>query len=139
MAKQRGQLRIIAAHVADFVPKGTGVDVRIARRGAGTHETIHAAAVFECRGRVPSIAESDNPVLRDMLRTGLDRSDALGLGLAVTTDCAVIDITGNVSERYYALGPVTSGTFWEIVAIPDIRQQAQLLARRLSTRTRDAV
>jgi uncharacterized NAD(P)/FAD-binding protein YdhS len=46
---------------------------------------------------------------------------------------------GALEERNYALGPVTSGTFWEIVAIPDIRQQVQLLARRLSTRTRDAV
>ena len=137
MAKQRGQLQIIAAHVAEFVPQGTGVEVRIARRGAGSHETIHAEAVFECRGRVPSIAQSENPVLRDMLRTGLARPDALGLGLAVTTDCAVIDITGNVSDRCYAVGPVTSGTFWEIVAIPDIRQQAQLLARHLSIRTRD--
>ena len=125
------------SHLSSRVPQGTGVEVRIARRGAGSHETIHAEAVFECRGRVPSIAQSENPVLRDMLRTGLARPDALGLGRAVTTDCAVIDITGNVSDRCYAVGPVTSGTFWEIVAIPDIRQQAQLLARHLSMRTRD--
>ena len=32
----------------------------------------------------------------------------------------------------YALGPMTRGAFWEIVAVPDIRQQTWNLARRLS-------
>jgi uncharacterized NAD(P)/FAD-binding protein YdhS len=31
-----------------------------------------------------------------------------------------------------AIGPMTRGAFWEIVAVPDIRRQAWSVARRLS-------
>jgi len=39
---------------------------------------------------------------------------------------------GTSNDWLYALGPMTRGAFWEIVAVPDIRQQTWNLARRLS-------
>lgn len=131
VAQERGQLRMIAARLVDFVPHDNGVDVRVARRHTNLCESLHAAVVFECRGRAPDVAKSGNPVLRQAQQSGLARPDALGLGLAVTRDCALIAATGEVSDRLYAMGPVTSGTFWEVVAVPDIRQQARHLARHL--------
>ena len=124
-AQASGQLRIIAARIVRFEGCESGVDVHLARRRSGERQVVHARAVFECRGRTPDITMSENPVLRALLQSGTARPDALGLGLAVTGDCAAIDASGNNSNCLYALGPVTSGSFWEIVAIPDIRQQAR--------------
>ncbi len=87
--------------------------------------------MFECRGRAADVTRSENPVLRDLLRGGLARPDALGLGLDVTDGCALRDAGGRASDRLFAAGPVTAGTFWEIVAVPDIRQQAARLAGAL--------
>ena len=92
---------------------------------------LDAAAVYECRGRAADVSHSENPLLLDLLRTGAVQPDVLGLGLSVTADCALLDAEGHASERLYAIGPITSGTFWEIVAIPDIRQQASRLATKL--------
>lgn len=39
---------------------------------------------------------------------------------------------GSANERIFAIGPMTRGAFWEIVAVPDIRTQAWTLARRVS-------
>ena len=50
----------------------------------------------------------------------------------MTEACAVVDIEGRASDRLYAMGPVTAGVFWEIVAIPDIRVQAAQLAGALA-------
>lgn len=133
-ARAAGQLRIIAARLVDFVPREHGVDVHVAHRRSSEHEMLHAAVVFECRGRAPDITRSENRVLRQMQQAGLARPDRLGLGLAVSRDCAVVSAAGQTSERLYAMGPVTSGTFWEIVAVPDIRQQAQQLANHLRTK-----
>jgi uncharacterized NAD(P)/FAD-binding protein YdhS len=69
--------------------------------------------------------------LRKLFADGLVRSDALCLGLDVGEDCAVIRRDGRKSDRLYAVGPITSGVFWEIVAVPDIRQQVAMLAGRL--------
>jgi uncharacterized NAD(P)/FAD-binding protein YdhS len=117
-AGERGQLRIVAAHVVAFTPRDTGVDVHLARRHDGAREIVHADAVFECRGRTPDITQSENPLLREMLRSGVARPDALELGLSVTEGCAVVNEAGCASRRLYALGPVTSGTFWEMLPFP---------------------
>ena len=44
----------------------------------------------------------------------------------------VVADDGAPNDRLFALGPMTRGAFWEIVAVPDIRTQAWTLARRLS-------
>lgn len=131
-AVRRGQLRITAGRVAGFTPRPGGVAVSFKARGTGREEVLDAAAVFECRGRAADVSHSENPFLRSLLGGGWARPDALGLGLDVTQGCALIDAAGRASDRLFATGPVTAGTFWEIVAIPDIRQQAARLAGALA-------
>jgi uncharacterized NAD(P)/FAD-binding protein YdhS len=130
-AKARGQLRVLAGRIVGFTARGDGVDVHVIRRGGNDPQTIRAAAVFECRGRLLHITRSQNPFIQSLLNTGIGRSDPLGLGLAVTADCSLIGAKGSASDRLYAIGPVTAGTFWESTAIPEIRKQAQALAQRL--------
>jgi uncharacterized NAD(P)/FAD-binding protein YdhS len=40
----------------------------------------------------------------------------------------VIGAGAAADGRLYAVGPLTRGTFWEIVAVPDIRGQARRVA-----------
>ena len=131
-ARARGQLSILAARITGFDPDPEGVRVKIAHRGSGQPDRIRAVAVFECRGRSADITRTENPVLQALLKDGTARPDGLLLGLDVTQDSAVIRPDGSVSRRLYALGPVTAGVLWEIVAIPDIRAQAERLAIVLS-------
>ena len=58
------------------------------------------------------------------------RSGPLAIGLDLDQSCAVIDAQGQVSERIFAVGPLTRGVFWESIALPDIRTQCTELARR---------
>jgi uncharacterized NAD(P)/FAD-binding protein YdhS len=50
---------------------------------------------------------------------GLVRPDAHGIGLDIDEGSRAIG-----AERLWALGPLTKGRYWEIVAVPDIRVQA---------------
>jgi uncharacterized NAD(P)/FAD-binding protein YdhS len=56
-----------------------------------------------------------------MIGEGLVRLDELGMGLAV-------DQRSRAGDRAWAVGPLTKGCFWEIVAVPDIRGQAEAVA-----------
>ena len=132
-AERRGQLRVLAGRVTSFSPHPGGVAVWVRPRGTGNTEVLDAAAVFECRGRAADVSRSENPFLQCLLNDGRARPDALGLGLDVTDGCALVDARGRPSDRVYAAGPITAGTFWEIVAIPDIRAQAARLAGALAT------
>ena len=44
----------------------------------------------------------------------------------------MIGAGGEPFPTLFALGPMTRGTFWEIVAVPDIRRQTWAVARKLS-------
>jgi uncharacterized NAD(P)/FAD-binding protein YdhS len=63
-----------------------------------------------------------------LLSRGLTRPDPLDLGLDVAESCALINQSGHASQRLFAVGPITRGRFWEIMAVPDIRIQCAELA-----------
>ena len=131
VARAQGQLRVLAGKVAAFEEREQGVNVVVDHRAGGRRERLFAQAVFECRGRASDVTRSENAIVRSLLAGGQARPDPLRLGLDVTQDCAVIDAGGVASKRLFAVGPVTSGVFWEITAVPDIRVQVARLASRL--------
>jgi hypothetical protein len=63
---------------------------------------------------------------------GQARPDALRLGLDVSLQGALIARDGALSQRLYAVGPITKGLFWEMTSVPDIRRQCELLATHLA-------
>jgi uncharacterized NAD(P)/FAD-binding protein YdhS len=130
-ALRNGQLRVIAGRVLGFTPNAQGVDVDYLPRLGREPAVLRVDAVFECRGRAADVTATDNPLLKQLFDEGLARPDGLKLGLDVTGDCAVIDQAGHALPRVFAVGPITSGVFWEIVAVPDIRRQAAELAQHL--------
>ena len=94
--------------------------------------SLPVSRVIDCRGLSLNLSRTGNPLLRALLVRGIIRPDACGLGLDVAPDGATIDGSGHASHRLYAIGPITVGVFWEIIAIPDIRVHAERLARTLA-------
>ena len=47
-------------------------------------------------------------------------------------DDRLLSSGGNLQENLYAIGPVARGRLWEVTAVPEIRQQAALLSRRIT-------
>jgi uncharacterized NAD(P)/FAD-binding protein YdhS len=72
-----------------------------------------------------------NPVVRSLFDQGLGRVDPLHIGIEIATDCAIVNRDGIPSRRLFAVGPLTRAAFWEIIAIPDIRNQCAELATQL--------
>jgi len=130
-AMTAGQLALIAAEVKGLERDEHGVRVTIRRRGQAASEVVTVTRVYDCGGLLVNVANSSNPVIGAMIATGQARPDALKIGLDVTPDCALLDQAGQASRRVFAIGPITRGQFFEIEAVPDIRVQAETLARRL--------
>jgi uncharacterized NAD(P)/FAD-binding protein YdhS len=123
-----GQLTIIAGKLRAVDPNGNGVRVQYRRRGTDIVDTLYARKIVECMALVAIPPDTGNPVLRSLLDRGLVRPDALGIGIDVAPDGAVIDRAGRPAERLFAVGPLTRAAFWEITAVPDIRTQCAALA-----------
>ena len=122
-----GRLQVAAGRVQSCGPLNGEVEVAVRNRSSGKVETGRFAYVFNCTGPLHSIARSGDPLFTQLIGDGLARPDGLGIGLAVADDSRV-----EGSDRLWAVGPLTKGAFWEIVAVPDIRGQAAAVAEDIA-------
>jgi uncharacterized NAD(P)/FAD-binding protein YdhS len=129
-----GQLKVVAGKVKTIETDTCGATVTYRRRGSTEAEVVRVAKIAQCIGVSVNPHDSRNPLLQSMLAQGLAQPDPIGIGIDVTADCAVIDRFGRPSKRLVAVGPLTRGRFWEIVAIPDIRAQCAQLAEQIESR-----
>jgi uncharacterized NAD(P)/FAD-binding protein YdhS len=121
-----GRLEVVAGRIAGI----DGEEVTIARRGGRGEIRRLYSAVFNCTGPEARLGRIADPLIRQLIESGRAASDPLGLGFAVDEDSRVIG--ASESPALYALGPLSRGAFWEIVAVPDIRGQAAAVARRIA-------
>jgi uncharacterized NAD(P)/FAD-binding protein YdhS len=125
--RESGRLEVAAGRIAQV----DGDAVTIARRGGVDRLTRRYAALVNCTGPEGDIRRVRDPLIRQLLASGLARPDGLGLGLEVDGASRVAG-SGGASPALYALGPLSKGAFWEIVAVPDIRAQAMGVARAIA-------
>jgi uncharacterized NAD(P)/FAD-binding protein YdhS len=126
-----GRLQIMAGRVA-WASKGpSGLEVGIRRRGAGQAQPMMVDYAFNCTGPLHTMERTRDPLLRSLLEAGAARPDQLDIGLDVDVRSRV---TGG--ERLWALGPLTKGRYWEIIAVPDIREQAAAVAEDIERELR---
>lgn len=116
-----GRLQIMAGRIISATGTAHGIEVELRRRGADSSQRRTFAYAIDCTGPLHAIERTRDPLLRSLLDTKATRPDQLGIGLEV-------DEKSRAGERLWALGPLTKGRYWEIIAVPDIREQAAEVA-----------
>jgi uncharacterized NAD(P)/FAD-binding protein YdhS len=128
-----GQLTLRAAKLVGIDGGTGGARVRYRRRGRSDIERLEVGAIVDCTGIVRDPRATANPAIRSLFDQGLARPDPLNIGIEIASDCAIVRADGAPSQRLFAIGPLTRAAFWEIIAIPDIRNQCAALANQLVT------
>jgi|CZKG01.1.fsa_nt_gi uncharacterized NAD(P)/FAD-binding protein YdhS len=121
-----------AAVLALGDPRPAKVSRERVRVELGHGSATDADVVVNATGPSWEIGVGCNPLTQRLLASGRVRLDELGLGLATGPEGALIDLEGTVSDRCFTLGPPWRGESLESTAIPEIRQQAEDLAGRLT-------
>ena len=116
-----GQLEVVAGRVRAMRETENGVAVEFARRGREGTVTREFDTIVNCTGPLGAMERTANPILRQMFDDRLIAVDGLGIGVEV-------DDRDRAGENVWALGPMTKGRYWEIIAVPDIREQAAAVA-----------
>jgi uncharacterized NAD(P)/FAD-binding protein YdhS len=73
----------------------------------------------------------DEPLVKNLMAKGLIRSGPARLGIDARPDGRIIRRNGTASNVMYTLGSTMRGVLWEVLAVPEIRVQAEQLAQRL--------
>ncbi|HEY0085419.1 MAG TPA: FAD/NAD(P)-binding protein [Allosphingosinicella sp.] len=126
--QREGRLEILPGRISGFQAD----TVSIACRGGGSEVRRQVSGVVNCTGPEGAIGRVDDPLIRHLLSSGQARADSLGIGLDVDCASRVMGADGAASTRLYAVGPLTRGIFWEIVAVPNIREQARDVAEAIA-------
>ncbi len=129
--RAEGRLTVVAGALVDgrSAPDVVEIDVRL--RGGDRIMTLRADRVVNCTGPTTAFARIGDPLLRALLTKGLAKPDRVGLGLEVTAECAVVDASDHPHDSLFATGPLTRGACGDMLAVPELRRQAQDTARRI--------
>ncbi len=127
----RRQLVFRAGKIDDVVSEPDSVAVHWRSRGEDRTRRLDVARIINCTGPQGDLLRATDPLVRRLLKQGVIRPDALRLGLDIDRDGHVMNREGRASDHILAIGPMTRGDLWEVVAVPDIRNQVSALARRL--------
>jgi uncharacterized NAD(P)/FAD-binding protein YdhS len=133
-----GSLRMLAGRTESVTEAARMVTVTIRRRGSDERTLIEAGRVINCSGPEHDFEKLPNPLVQHLLAHGSITSHPLGIDLRVAHNGAMVAKDATVSARLFAIGPVRYGTLIETTAIPEIRTQAQELAKLLAHGTPDA-
>lgn len=126
-----GQLKIVRGRIDAIEQHPTRDGLRVTvRHGHGTRH-IDVARVVNCTGPEQNPGRASNPLLQGLMSDDLARLDSLGLGLSVDSESRVIAPNGSAHSSLFAVGSLTRGTRWEITAIPEMREQALAVVRKV--------
>ncbi len=103
-----GRLRLLAGSLVVARARPEALEIEVRRRGGDAIEALRADWLINCTGPTTAFDRIGDPLVRALLGRGTATPDPMGLGLAVTPDCNVIDVSGRPHERLYATGPLNS-------------------------------
>lgn len=127
-----GRLRILAGDVASAEMAGNKIKLQHRQRGSFVRHRLEVAGVINCTGTSADPARSQEPLMVQLLGDAIARPHANRMGLDVDVEGRVLDGDGRSNETLFALGPLTTGAFWECIAVPEIRRRATAIAMTLA-------
>jgi uncharacterized NAD(P)/FAD-binding protein YdhS len=123
-----GRLTVIAARIATCRNEQGRIAVVLQPRRQGKKKLLIVDKIVNCTGPNTRLDKIDLPLIRNLFAKGVISSNELGNGLKVDEDFNIVDSRGKSNNAIKAIGPLLRGTFFETVAVPELRWQAAALA-----------
>ena len=134
----RGQLITHAGRVRDINQSVSGLAADIALR-SGERLPLVVARVINCTGPDSDYRSSGDRFVRSLVDAGYARPGRIGRGLATTESGDLVGADGEANDWSLTLGPPRLGDLFETVAVPELRKQAESIANRILSISREPV
>jgi uncharacterized NAD(P)/FAD-binding protein YdhS len=121
-----GQLQVHAGSIVKLESSGDQILVHLAD-GA----TLTGDLVLNATGPATRFTATRSVLLQNLLHRDLVAPDDTDMGVRVDPDHIVLNSDGDRSPWLLALGPMLKGTYWETIAVPELRVQARRVAETL--------
>jgi uncharacterized NAD(P)/FAD-binding protein YdhS len=125
-----GRARVLAGRILSCEATPDGLDV-VLQLADGPRRVERYDRIVRCIGPALERSETEAPLVRELVASGLAAVDPAGLGIVTDELGRVVAPSGAPSERLFAIGALRRASSWETTAVPDISVHALALARHL--------
>lgn len=125
-----GQLHFRRARLDAVMQAGRCVRVTAVAHGGRAIE-FDVDHIVNATGMEMRVAAMRNPLLNDLIGEGHAQDGPHGIGVAVDVAGRLLDQHGRAQDDVRVIGSLRIGSLWETIAIPDLRGQAEAIAREL--------
>lgn len=127
----KNQLEVLKGRLKNIEHIGNDEKFEIWFSANGMPNYCATQAIINCIGSESNFNRAESVLVKNLLSSGLIKTDRLKMGIAATPDDRIIDGGGNVSDKIHTIGTALKGVLWESTAMPEIRAQAARLAADL--------
>jgi uncharacterized NAD(P)/FAD-binding protein YdhS len=124
--RRAGTLRGLAGRVIGVDATARDAVLTVAPRGRDARVELAAAWVVNCTG--PGSAHAPAPPLDTLIAAGVLATDPLGLGVITGAHGEAIT-DGRPRADLFVIGTLCKPRLWESTAVPELRGQAEVVAR----------
>jgi uncharacterized NAD(P)/FAD-binding protein YdhS len=129
--RQQGKVEVIAGRIRESARKGEAIELTVTERRGG-QRLLEVDRAINCTGILENYRKNPRKLIRRLIERGLGGANDLGIGFRTDEFGALIDQHGKPSNALFTLGPPRRGEVFETTAVPEIRVQAEALARHLA-------
>lgn len=123
-----GRLRLHRARLESVAVSARGVRL-LARAPRGNVLELDVDQVVNATGLELRVQAMHSPLLARLLDLGHVQPGAHGLGLATDSEGRLLGADGRAQDDLRTLGSLRIGEAWETIAVPELRLQAESIAR----------
>lgn len=136
--RREGTLEILAADLGNVVGRDTTLRCELLLRGRGARvggtRWVDAHAFVVTTGPAHGNILTSNPALRSLADAGLVQRDEHGLGLLVDRQHRAVSRSGTAADTLLIAGPLARGTFGELMGLPQVSCDAEVVAAEILER-----
>lgn len=130
---REGSFRTRAARVLSAQGSAAGVTLALQPRGSSGTVTERFDWIINCTGPGSVVSHLLPPATAELVRDGWLERDALELGVRTAPDGRAVARGGPVDDLY-VIGSLRKPDLWESTAVPELRGQAEAIARGIISR-----
>lgn len=137
-ARERGQLVVHAGRLQRLNAADAGLRADVVLRD-GSQRSLRVERAINCTGPDEDYRRIESDLIRNLLESGYAVPGLIGKGLQTTAQGELIGANGRPVDWLLTLGPPRIGDLLETVAVPELRKQAEAVANRLLSISREPV
>lgn len=137
-ALARGQLILHAGRLQNVNENRSGLAAVLALR-TGERLSLEVDRIINCTGPDNEYRSSEDRFVRSLFEAGHARPGRIGKGLATNDGGDLVGADGEDNDWLLTLGPPRLGDLFESVAVPELRKQAETIANRILSISKEAL